>query len=550
MLYRARAARVDAADPRSQPRSDRVHVSGRDRGARRASPEGALVRSRAIRRSPISPACASGRIPGSTCTSSPIPSRSRRSSRSPGRAASGGPSRRPRPRSWPLARCRTPGARCALPADGKVIAVSGGGWGVGDLVGATRAALAVPGATVLCLCGRNDKLRARGVQRFAGEPRLRVMGFTDRMGDVLAASDALVHSSAGLTVLEAIIRGCPVISYGFGYGHVRASNAALERFGLAQVARSGAGDRSGARASALARTPRARRALRPPSLDGVADPRRRAARPPGAGVAAAHRAGDRGRRRGAGDRRLGAHHRDLLQPGVAFRAHAPTTTVRDRQARDRRARRRSSEQLPALASAFAGYGLHVSFAFDQPPAATELTVRQYGDQPVPRASPRRPGAVAGDAATSSTTCFTRWASAATSSTRRAGPASGQWWLAHRAGGRLIAGAVHVDDDDDPLGQLRAGEVIELSAAQHPTSRAATAQAAAATSPSRPARGYGRPADARSPTRGLHGAAGDVRRQASLSPVHAARGADERVLLGGLAVGGFSRAAPPLSGNSL
>src|SRR6202007_1082192 len=65
----------------------------------------------------------------------------------------------------------------------------------------------------------------------------RVMGFTDRMGGVLAASDALVHSSAGLTVLEAIIRGCPVISYGFGYGHVRASNRAMERFGLAQVAR-------------------------------------------------------------------------------------------------------------------------------------------------------------------------------------------------------------------------------------------------------------------------------------------------------------------------
>jgi glycosyltransferase involved in cell wall biosynthesis len=57
------------------------------------------------------------------------------------------------------------------------------------------------------------------------------------MGDVLAAADALIHSSAGLTVLEAIIRGCPVISYGFGVGHVRASNRALQRFGLAQVAR-------------------------------------------------------------------------------------------------------------------------------------------------------------------------------------------------------------------------------------------------------------------------------------------------------------------------
>src|SRR5205807_132313 len=33
-----------------------------------------------------------------------------------------------------------------LPGDGQVIAVSGGGWGVGDLLGATRASLQVPGA--------------------------------------------------------------------------------------------------------------------------------------------------------------------------------------------------------------------------------------------------------------------------------------------------------------------------------------------------------------------------------------------------------------------
>ena len=92
----------------------------------------------------------------------------------------------------------------ALPAAGRVIAISGGGWGVGDLVGATRAALEFEDATVLCLCGRNDALRAKVVGRFGDEPRLRVMGFTDRMGDVLAAADALVHSSAGLTVLERV----------------------------------------------------------------------------------------------------------------------------------------------------------------------------------------------------------------------------------------------------------------------------------------------------------------------------------------------------------
>jgi hypothetical protein len=39
-------------------------------------------------------------------------------------------------------------------------------------------------------------------------------------------------------VLEAHIRGCPVVSYGFSAGHLRANNAAFERFGLAEVARS------------------------------------------------------------------------------------------------------------------------------------------------------------------------------------------------------------------------------------------------------------------------------------------------------------------------
>jgi hypothetical protein len=54
----------------------------------------------------------------------------------------------------------------------------------------------------------------------------------------MAAADAMIHATAGLTVLEAHIRGCPVISYGFSAGHLRANNAAFERFGIAEVARS------------------------------------------------------------------------------------------------------------------------------------------------------------------------------------------------------------------------------------------------------------------------------------------------------------------------
>ena len=123
-----------------------------------------------------------------------------------------------------------------LPSDGGVVAVSGGGWGVGDLVGAVRAALAVPGVgAVLCLCGRNDALRARLEDELAGEPRARILGFVERMVDVMAAADVLVHSTAGLTVLEAWMLGCRPISYGWGVGHVRLNNRAFRRFGLADV---------------------------------------------------------------------------------------------------------------------------------------------------------------------------------------------------------------------------------------------------------------------------------------------------------------------------
>ena len=72
-------------------------------------------------------------------------------------------------------------------------------------------------------------------ERFAAEPRVRVLGFTDAMGELLAAADVLLHSTAGLTVFEARIRGARVISYGWGRAHIRVNNAAYRRLGLAQV---------------------------------------------------------------------------------------------------------------------------------------------------------------------------------------------------------------------------------------------------------------------------------------------------------------------------
>ncbi len=95
-----------------------------------------------------------------------------------------------------------------------------------------------PDSEVLVLSGHNEHAWKRLRERFGANPRVQLLGFTDRMSDLLGAADALIHSTAGLTVLEAQIRGCPTISYGFAVGHIRVNNAAYERFGLARVARS------------------------------------------------------------------------------------------------------------------------------------------------------------------------------------------------------------------------------------------------------------------------------------------------------------------------
>jgi processive 1,2-diacylglycerol beta-glucosyltransferase len=127
-------------------------------------------------------------------------------------------------------------AALGLPADGPVVAVSGGGWGIGDLARAAEVALEFPGVTVACMCGGNDRVRGRLARDFAAAPRVRVEGFTERMCEWLAAADVLVHSTAGLTVLEAQMCGTWAISYGWGVAHVRANNRAYRRFGLADVA--------------------------------------------------------------------------------------------------------------------------------------------------------------------------------------------------------------------------------------------------------------------------------------------------------------------------
>jgi predicted glycosyltransferase len=118
----------------------------------------------------------------------------------------------------------------ALPSDGAVVLVSGGGWGVGDVLGAVDAALQLERVTrVVCLCGYNEALFGRVSSAFAHEPRVRVEGFTDRMPEWMAASDVpfwqvglavalIVASIGGLTWLAGRIMPTPPCGSARGCG--------------------------------------------------------------------------------------------------------------------------------------------------------------------------------------------------------------------------------------------------------------------------------------------------------------------------------------------
>jgi processive 1,2-diacylglycerol beta-glucosyltransferase len=124
-----------------------------------------------------------------------------------------------------------------LPEEGRAVVVSGGGWGVGDLEGAVREFIRVPEvSSIVCLAGRNEPLAAKLRGVFADTPRVHVYGFTDRMPELLAAADVLVHSTGGVTCLEAMAAGTPVVSYGLPVGHARLNTRAMAALDLVRLA--------------------------------------------------------------------------------------------------------------------------------------------------------------------------------------------------------------------------------------------------------------------------------------------------------------------------
>jgi processive 1,2-diacylglycerol beta-glucosyltransferase len=348
-----------------------------------------------------------------------------------------------------------------LPQAGKVIAVSGGGWGVGDIAGAVATALAADAdAQVICICGHNERLRELVTARFSDEPRLRVLGFTRQMSDILTAADALVHSSVGMTLLEALIRGCPVISYGFGYGHVRVANQALERYGLAQVAHSEdelraalavalrqrlePGDAYVNRASTVHLILGNERRSVPVWSWRVRALRLTAAI--GATVAACVLIASTG----------------PAYAVVADVAHTrPVTAVTTPKAQVGVLVDATDAQAASLAHMLAVEGIHVTFGVDRAQPALTRGIVTNGDEAVPWLTGDGPGDLWYEQhMLASLGHEMGWQSRRFIYTS-SDPSLEQWMVAHHAGGKLVAGKVKVGRRWNALSHLRSGEVIEL-----------------------------------------------------------------------------------------
>jgi len=120
-----------------------------------------------------------------------------------------------------------------LPPGVRVALVSGGSWAAGQVERAVRLLAADPALLPVTLCGRDERLRRRLERAGLGRP----LGWRDDVPALLAAADVLVDNAGGLTCLEALAVGLPVVLFRVLPGHGRLNAATLAGAGFATWAR-------------------------------------------------------------------------------------------------------------------------------------------------------------------------------------------------------------------------------------------------------------------------------------------------------------------------
>jgi UDP-N-acetylglucosamine:LPS N-acetylglucosamine transferase len=125
-----------------------------------------------------------------------------------------------------------------LPHDKFISLVACGSLGFGRSEDTVKELLeGTPDGVVVVVCGRNDRLQARIRSAVGDDPRVRVLGWTDRMAALMVAADVVVTNAGGATSLEALAVGRPVLMHRPIAAHGRANAQLMADAGIAVVCR-------------------------------------------------------------------------------------------------------------------------------------------------------------------------------------------------------------------------------------------------------------------------------------------------------------------------
>ncbi len=111
-------------------------------------------------------------------------------------------------------------SRLGVPGESSCVLLMGGGWGLGPLA-ETAEALASKGVHVLALAGNNAGLERRLRASASESARIHPFGFSDRMPELMAASDLVIAPSGATTCSEVRAVGRPLLILDVVPGHGR-----------------------------------------------------------------------------------------------------------------------------------------------------------------------------------------------------------------------------------------------------------------------------------------------------------------------------------------
>jgi UDP-N-acetylglucosamine:LPS N-acetylglucosamine transferase len=134
-------------------------------------------------------------------------------------------------------------ARFGLPGTAPLALIVAGAWGVGAVERASADIAATGLAVPVVACGRNDALRRR--LEHAGQAV--ALGWIDDMAGLMRTCQVVVQNAGGLSSLEALTAGVPVVTYRCLPGHGLSNAEALDRAGWVPWIRERAGLTGGLR---------------------------------------------------------------------------------------------------------------------------------------------------------------------------------------------------------------------------------------------------------------------------------------------------------------